>query len=158
MKEKKNELENKGLNLKKLFANEKSLKAMIIGGLALIAMLFLSSIFDGDNTPSYNRHSQESEISNDTVSEYEIRLENKLKRAVSALDGVGELTIVVTLDSVSETVYAERGSGVRTIITPRVRGVAIIAEGADNPIIKAQITELASRLLGVNTTRISVNS
>jgi len=91
-----------------------------------------------------------------TTEEYEKQLELKLEKAISAINGVGELTIVVTLDSLSETVYSDRGSGVRTVITPKVRGVAIICEGGDDIVTKQKIVELTSRVLGINTTRISV--
>ena len=74
------------------------------------------------------------------------------------LDGVGELTIVVTLDSLSENVFSERGSGIKTVITPKVRGVAIICEGGDDVIVKQKIVELVSRVLGINTTKISVTN
>jgi len=127
---------------------------VLLVGFALIALFFLTNLFsESTGTSSGN------EIKSDSVAaEHEKRLEQKLEKAISAIDGVGEMTIVVTLDSLSETVYAERGSGVRTVITPRVRGVAIICEGGGDIVIKQKIVELVSRVLGINTTRISVTS
>jgi stage III sporulation protein AG len=115
-------------------------------------MLFLlSTMFPSSET-------EEIEGKVDTVSEHEAQLEEKLKKAISAIDGVGELTIVVTLDSLSETVYSERGGGVKTVITPKVRGVAVICEGGGDIIVKQKIVELTSRVLGIGTTRISVTN
>jgi hypothetical protein len=141
-------------DLRSVFKNEKTLKTVIIGGITLVFILFLSATFSDISVP---RGGDNNLQTGTTVGCEELRLEEKLKRAISVIDGVGEeLTVVVTLDSLSETIYAERGSGVRTVITPRVRGVAIIAEGADSPIVQGRIVELVSRLLGINTTRISV--
>jgi stage III sporulation protein AG len=93
-----------------------------------------------------------------TAATYEKQLEEKLIRAIGAIDGVNEesLTIVVTLDSLSETVYSDRGSGVRTVITPKVRGVAVICDGGADAVVKQKIIEVVSRVLGINSTRISV--
>jgi stage III sporulation protein AG len=150
MKENQNQ---KGIfDLRTLMKNEKAVKALIFGAVALIMLFFLSDLFSPDST---GRH--ESVKSNDFVAyEYEKQLEQKLERAITAIDGVGEVTIVVTLDSLSETVYSERGSGVKTVITPKVRGVAIICDGADDVVVKQKVVETTARLLGVNTTRISV--
>jgi hypothetical protein len=145
----------KVLDFRTLLKNEKAIKAVVVGGLALVVLMFLSSVFSGDESS----RNADADFGGITVAEAEeLRLEQKLERAISAIDGVGELTIVVTLESLSETVYAERGSGVRTVIAPRVRGVAIVAQGADNPVVQEQIVELTSRLLGINSTRISVTN
>jgi hypothetical protein len=142
------------LDFRALLKNEKAIKAIVVGGLALAVLLFLSSAFTSDGESSRNASSEIDSVAAAEIEEQ--RLELKLERAISAIGGVGELTIVVTLESLPETVYAERGSGVRTVIAPRVRGVAIVAEGADNPVVREQIVELTSRLLGINSTRISV--
>jgi hypothetical protein len=144
----------KTIDLRSVFKSEKSLKTIVIGGIVLVFLLFLSSAF-ADIVPSQS-HNADNRNANAVAECEETRLEQKLKRAISAIDGVGELTVVITLDSLSETIYAERGSSVRTVITPRVRGVAIIADGADSPVVQQRIIEVTSRLLGVNTTRISV--
>jgi stage III sporulation protein AG len=134
-----------------LIKNEKTVKLIIYGGFALIMLFLLSTMFPSSET-------EEIEGKVDTVSEHEAQLEEKLKKAISAIDGVGELTIVVTLDSLSETVYSERGGGVKTVITPKVRGVAVICEGGGDIIVKQKIVELTSRVLGIGTTRISVTN
>jgi hypothetical protein len=142
--------------LKALLKNEKAVKAIVFGCAALILLYFVSSAFSGDGGDTARKSDLDS-IENISLSELEEqRLEQKLERAISAIDGVGKLTIVITLESLSETVYAERGPGVRTVITPRVRGAAIVAEGADNPVIEQRIVEMTSSLLGINTTRINV--
>ena len=150
-----NEKKSSILNLKPILKNEKAVKAIIFAGLALIILIFLSDMFTGITSPSNLNLENDG---NSTVAEHELELEKKLERAISAIDGVrpGALTIVVTLDSLSETIYAERGSSVTTVITPRVRGVAIVCEGAADIVVRQRIVELVSRLLGINSTSISV--
>jgi stage III sporulation protein AG len=138
--------------IKSLMKNEKAVKAIVFGGFALIILLFLSDIFSGSTQPKVSVETD--------FGEYERQIEHKLHTAISAINGVNPevLTVVVTLDSLCETVYAERGSGVKTVITPRVRGVAIICEGGENIVVKQKIVELVSRLLGISSTRISVTN
>jgi len=139
--------------MKPLLKNEKAVKTLVIGGVALVMLFFLTNLFSSEPQGKV-----ESSVS--TVTEHEQQLEEKLHKAISAIDGVNEseLTIIVTLDSLSETVYSERGTGVKTVITPKVRGVAIICEGSADVIVKQKIVELTSRVLGINTTRISVTN
>ena len=141
------------LDFRALMKNPKAVKLIIYAVLALIVLVFLSEIFS-DDAKSKNTTSAESETN--SFSNYESQLEKELERAISAINGVGELTIMVTLDSLSETVFAEKGTGVKTVIMPKVRGVAIICEGGDDIIVKQKIVELVSRVLGISTTRISV--
>jgi len=146
---KKNE-KKKVLDLGAFMKSSAAVKIIVYGALALITLFFLTDIF------SSKPQNVESNV--DTVAEHEQQLEEKLQKAIRAIDGVGELTIVVTLDSLSETVYSERGTGVKTVITPKVRGVAIICEGGGDIVVKQKIVELTSRVLGINTTRISVTN
>lgn len=145
-------------DLKGLLKNPKAVKWVVYGGLALLMLFFLSEVFGGSG--GGNSAGKLSEINEAAkVEEYEKRIENELERAVSAVKGVGRregITIMVTLDSLSETVYSEKGSTVKTVITPKVRGVAIICEGGGDIVVKQKIIELVSRVLGINSTKISV--
>ncbi|MCL2071664.1 MAG: hypothetical protein FWH07_05455 [Oscillospiraceae bacterium] len=140
--------------------NPKAVKIIIYGGFALILLIFISEMFSGISGGRSPGNSAgglgEGFSEGNSVTDYEKQLEKELERAISAIDGVGELTIMVTLDSISETVYSERGTGVRTVITPRVRGVAIICDGGGDIVVKQKIVELVSRVLGISTMRISV--
>ena len=43
------------------------------------------------------------------------------------------------------------------IIEPKIRGVAVVCEGADNPIVQQNIYSTVSAVLNINTTRISIS-
>ena len=145
------------LDFRALMKKPKAVKLILLGSITLVALLFLSNMFSGISDAE--RNANELENRGDSIAEeHEKRLEAKLERAISAIEGTGELTIVITLDSLSETVYSERGGGVKTVITPKVRGVAIICEGGGDIVVKQKIVELVSRVLGISSTRISVTN
>lgn len=119
-----------------------------------------------------------------TVSTYTERLEDKIKSLCLSVDGVDKVSVLVTLESGSEFVYAdnvkenyEGGSGtssytsdylivenkdgtspvVVTEVYPKIRGVAVVWDGAGAN-IQVKLTELLAAALGVPTNRIKVTS
>jgi len=135
-----------------LLKNEKAVKIIVFIGLALVALIFISDFFSGT---SDKKQAVQPEPS---FEEYEKRLEKKLADAVAEIEGVGKLTVIVTLDSLSENVYSDKGQAVKTVITPKVRGAAIICEGGGNIIVKQKVVELTSKVLGISTARICVTN
>ncbi|MCL2633895.1 MAG: hypothetical protein FWD34_05200 [Oscillospiraceae bacterium] len=135
-----------------LLKNDKAVKIIILGGVALVLLIFMSDFLSGT---SKNQTTQAVEVS---YEQYEKRLEKKLSQALAEIDGVGEFTVIITLDSLSETVYSERGGAVKTVITPKVRGVAIICEGGDDIYVKQKIVEMTSKVLGIGTNKICVTN
>jgi len=135
-----------------LLKNEKAVKIIVFIGFALVALIFLTDVFSAG--------SGKTKVSDagpaDLEQEYEKRLEKKLADALSEIDGVGKLTVVITLDTLSENVYNDKGGAIKTVITPKVRGAAIICEGGGNIAVKEKVVELASKVLGVSTARICV--
>jgi hypothetical protein len=149
----------KVFDFRKFMKNEKAVKTVIFGGLALLALVFLADLF----SPQANREKTSANSVNSAIvdfHEYEKHIEEKLAQAISAIDGVGksDLTIVVTIDSLCETVYSERGNGIRTVVTPKVRGVAVVCPAGGDIITKGKIIEVVSRTLGISTTKISVTN
>ena len=125
---------------------------------------------------------------------YEEVMEDKLKRILSNINGVGKLEVMVTLDYTNEIILAKdvKGSnsttsendnngGVRTITNkelderivfngtnsnsgpiilkerePVVKGVLVIAEGANNIRVKGDLTRACQTLLKLPINRICV--
>lgn len=162
----------------KLLKNKKAAFIMIIGlsGMLLIAL----SSFGGETkeTP------KETDIKQTARSETE--LETNLERFLSNINGAGNVAVMITYESGNETVYAtdnektsskngdakdeiktssehiiiktdgnESGLEIKEIY-PKVRGIAVICEGGNNPVIKGQITEILCALFDINSTQISV--
>ena len=128
-----------------------------------------------------------------SISTAERDLEQRLTEIVSHIDGAGRTTVMVTMDSTGEVVYAKdtsvradasttQESGklsesssssadsshiiidgkdgdeplVEKQIEPKVRGVIVLCEGADNPIVENRVTEAVKTALGISSSRICV--
>ena len=127
-------------------------------------------------------------------SAYEASYEDELKEILQKIVGVGEVSVMVTIDSTEEIVaernvtetsqetnekdanganrhitqtsrtgeivlYTESGDDaplVRKTIRPTVRGVFIVAEGAENQTVKKIMIEAVERGLGVPPHKISI--
>lgn len=125
---------------------------------------------------------------------YEASYEDSLKEILQKIVGVGEVSVLVTIDSTEEIVvernmtesqqetnerdpnganrhitqtsrsgeivlYSESGGQapiVRKTIKPEIRGVFIVAEGAENATVKKMMIEAVERGLGVPPHKISI--
>ena len=106
--------------------------------------------------------------------EYQAQLENQLEHLISQMSGAGKTTVMVTLETGEEAIYAldtqsgemqsqqthvllEDGSALtETVCLPQVCGVAVLCEGGGDIRVAARITELVSALLDLPSNRICV--
>ncbi|WP_047151484.1 stage III sporulation protein AG [Aneurinibacillus tyrosinisolvens] len=173
---------------------------LIIGALG-IAVMILSSFFNGlQNTPKKPPEPAESTAvlaqknhESYTMEEYEAMYEKQLKDVLQSIDGVGQVSVMVNIDSTEEIVVeknrnkhsqvtkeADKGatreindesSQEQVVITrkdkdeqpvvlktvkPRVRGVVVVASGAQNLQVKAWILEAVQKVLAVPSYKISI--
>lgn len=131
---------------------------------------------------------------NDIIAEYENLYETQLKEILTKVVGVGEVEVMVNLDSTPELVV-EKNRNIRSSTTqetdrekatrsqndqsrdeevivvqgdkqdqpvvvktlkPKVRGVLVVAKGAENIQVKAWITEAVQKVLDVPVYKISI--
>ena len=106
--------------------------------------------------------------------QYQTQLEEQLAELISQLQGAGKTTVMVTLTTGEETVYAvdtqtgelqrqethvllQDGSALaETTYLPQVCGVAVLCEGGGDVRVAARITELLRSLLALPSNRICV--
>ena len=126
--------------------------------------------------------------------EFETRIESRLKEILEKIVGVGNVDVMVTIESTEETVvyrdmheseqetnerdvngaqrhitsvtrdgtialYSVSGENkpiILKLIKPDVRGVLIVANGAENATVKKMLSEAVQRGLNVSPTRISI--
>ena len=108
-----------------------------------------------------------------TVSLLSDELEKKIEALCKEVDGVREARVLLTLDTSEEYVYAtdseRRADAVKTetvrtdgggielyVVSPRVRGVAVVCTDGDRPAVKQKIVSLVSAALGIPTSKVSV--
>ena len=85
---------------------------------------------------------------------YRASLEQELTALCRKVKGAGEVQVMLTLSDGQTTTYV---SGKQTSSEmPRVRGVAVLCKGGDDPAVRAEIVRLVSAVLGIGTHRIYV--
>lgn len=113
----------------------------------------------------------------ESVSFYSEKLEEKVTELIGCVEGIENVSVMVTLDCTSESVYAENkeSSGDRSVsdyvvisskggestvrlkeIYPKVRGVAVVCTGGDSVSVQKKITDILSSSLGIPSNRITV--
>ena len=133
--------------LKDLAQKENRTRLAVLLGAAAMLLILLSELF----TPS-----------------------EKTAAASAQVEGSGKTTVMITLESGEETIYAldtlsgqtqeqqthvllDDGTALaQTVCTPRVCGVAVVCEGGGDVRVAARITELVGALLDVPSNRICV--
>lgn len=148
--------------MKKIFENadsggekrKKMTGAFALILIVLIALLFLSSmlqsrdgrgsIISGEDSVSYEDFSGTDE---------EVRLENILE----CMSGVGEVHVMIRSSSESgtESVFMTEEEKEKS---GEVKGVIVVAEGAENPVVQSRITEAVATACGVPLSCVAVYS
>ncbi len=165
--------------IKELILKDKKLAFMLV--LAIIgAVLLVGSEFIGKE-----KTEQKVGVSVDTY-EYAEAMEKKLAEIISAIDGAGSVSVMVTVETGEENVYAKQvksdeqsddnktmsqyeyeyiivKSGTSSengmllkVIEPNIRGVAIVCDGGDNASVRENIINTVSAVLNIKTNKISV--
>lgn len=143
--------------------------AVLVGGAAML-LLLLSELLPTGGTQKTAAASAPAV----SASQYQTQLEEQLESLISQLQGAGRTTVMVTLTTGEETVYAvdtqsgdvqqqethvllQDGSALaETTYLPQVCGVAVLCEGGGDVRVAARITELLHSLLDLPSNRICV--
>lgn len=168
------------MNVKKLLSVEfiktnKKTFICFIAGLLGILLIFASEAFGNS--------SKKSETSNNEYVSYSNEMEEKLADIISKVEGAGKTKVFLTIEESEEYVYAQDistdrkdntqinddkkyvivdGNGgkdgllIKTV-NPKIRGVAIVCEGGDDPVVQQRIYSCVSASLGISTARISIS-
>ena len=164
---KKNEL----LSALRSLQNNKNRTALAVTvGVMAMLLLLLSELLPSGNT----QKTAASTVRTAAVSQYQTQLEQQLEELISQLQGAGRTTVMVTLTTGEETIYAvdtqtgdlqqqekhvllQDGSALaETTYLPQVCGVAVLGEGGGDVRVAARITELLHSLLDLPANRICV--
>jgi len=136
---------NKKFDLKKLLDNPKFTKILIIVGFCAIVLIFLSSYIDLSFFTSKNN-----------TDEYCDALEENLLAIVTQIEGVGDAKIFLTMDNNGENVYLNNSDTKTKSITPVVRGVVIVCDGGDDPLVVARVMSAVTKSLNISTNKVCV--
>ena len=117
----------------------------MIVALVAIFVIFISSYIDF----SIFAKQQSSE-------EYCTYLSDNLHSIITKIDGVGEAQIFLTLDNNGENVYLDNSDTKTKSITPVVRGVVIVCDGGDDPLIVARVMSAVTKSLDISSDKVCV--
>lgn len=162
--------------------DKKLLIVVIIGLVGAVMLIFVGSDTEKETFDDVSETTTKTSIS--STSDIEKVLEEKLISIISQVKGAGKASAVVTVGSSGEYVYAENvkkesdsnsmsqdseiviyesqngvDSGlVISIKGPDIIGVAIVCEGGESSVVKAEITKLVTSLFGIGSDRVYVGS
>ncbi len=124
---------------------------IIILILAIVAGVFMMLVGGSEETTK--------DIYDERV--YVEELENKLENVLKNIDGVGECSVAVTLENNGEAVYSSVSYSSSPVLIktnqPKIRGVAVVIDGADDVYIQNQVITAIRSLTDVSSSRISVS-
>lgn len=161
---------------KDMFSVIKNKKNVLIVSLGFIGifLIFISEIIP-------EKEKEIIKIPFDLPSGFELELEKRLEEAVSQISGAGKTDITITLDSSKEYFYAKNSSeniddsetekeselvilegaeGEEPIVLKtdeaKIRGVLVVCEGGNDPLVCEKILEAICALLDIPSNKVSV--
>lgn len=146
--------------IKKIFAKIKSVKNIEIFVALVLGLVVIAIVFIG----GFSTKKAEENVSGES---YIDEMEHKIVSVIQKIDGVGKVAVAISHDATTESVYAyESGTNnllyvkgepvVIKTLPPKILGVVVVAEGADNPIVRMKINEAVVTLLDVDEARVQV--
>ena len=151
---------------------------ILLAGILLLAVTFPDSSSDGSASGSEENGISGSDNHSD-MQKYTDDLENQVEEILRQVEGVGEVRVMITLksgnrkiiekdgrtngDNTEEesSIYRQNADGssepyVNTELSPGIEGVAVIAQGAGNAVIRQEITEAVQALFDVDAHKIKI--
>ncbi len=155
-------------NLKNAFNNNKKIQYLLIALILIVVAIICFSVYSEKNT---------SESVDDVLNDYVVSLENRLSSTLSKVSGAGKVSVIITVESGRENVLAMKTvsnttqSGVeieetpiivngKTVVikelNPKIVGVLIVAEGANNISVMNRIQQATMSLLDIEINQIEI--
>jgi stage III sporulation protein AG len=156
--------------IEKIKENKKLQTTIVIILIILVVFVFLTGIFNTEQKQTKNTEKA-------VVDLYVESLENRLSNTLSQVEGAGKVSVVITVESGMETVLAkkivtkETASGKeieetpllvngKTVVLkelyPKVIGVLIVAQGANNISVLTKIKQATKSLLDIELNQIEI--
>ena len=134
----------KGRKMNDLLTDKRFIRGAVIAALAAILMIFLSSFI---------RIGSEAQVDTEAFSD---RLRDQLLSIVSHIDGVGKVEIFLTLDNAGENIYLSNSDTKTKSIEPTVRGVVIVCDGGDDPLVVSRVLSAVTRSLSISSDKVCI--
>ena len=131
-------------SLNDILADKRFIRIAVIAACAAILLIFLSS---------YISLKPDSGVD---AERYAADLHDSLLDIIAHIDGVGEAEIFLTMDNAGESVYLTNSDTKTKRIEPTVRGVVIVCDGGDDPIVVSRVLSAVTRSLSISSDKVCI--
>ena len=133
-----------GKKLTKWLSDKRVVKVAVIIGTAAVLLIGLSSFIDfsGSEKESSER--------------YAAKTEAHLLEIISHINGVGEAKIFLTMDNSGENVYLKNTDTKTKSIEPKVRGVVVVCDGGDDPLVVSRVLDAVTKSLNISSDKVCI--
>ena len=137
-------------SINSLMTSDKARIIFVIIGMSAVLLIFFSTQFS-------SKESKKEIADNLDTTVYCENLSSRLVEMAESIDGAGETKVLLTLDSSFEYVYLDDDKTLTKVLEPKVRGVAVLCRGGDNPVVCEKITQMLMTVLSLSSGDISVS-
>ena len=134
-----------GKGLRELFSDRRFVRVAVIVGISAIILIFISSFI-------YLSPSDDAKL----TQRYADQTEARLLDIISSIGGVGEARIFLTMDDSGENVYKKNSDAKTVSIEPKVRGVVVVCDGGDDPVVKSRVLEAVTKALSISSDKVCI--
>ena len=75
---------------------------------------------------------------------------------LNQVDGVGECSVLITMENSAEGVYLQNSSTKTKEIEPKIRGVVVACFGGDDPVVIGKVSEIVTKALNISSAKVCV--
>ena len=133
-----------GKKLSKWLSDKRIVKIAVIIGTAAVLLIGLSSFIDFSGSEK------------DNSDHYAAKTEAHLLEIISQISGVGEAKIFLTMDNGGENVYLKNTDTKTKSIEPKVRGVVVVCDGGDDPLVVARVMDAVTKSLNIGSDKVCI--
>jgi len=145
-------MDNKKIDFFNFFQSKKARQITIIVGISGILLIFLSTFFDVGK----NKTELQEPKTVFSVQQYSQKLQNDLKIILQCIEGVGEADVLLTMENSAELVYLENSDTQTKQIEPVIRGVIVVCQGGDNPVVESRVIAAVTKGLSIPSSKVYV--
>ena len=87
---------------------------------------------------------------------YSTKIENDLQTVISKIQGAGKTEVLLTMENSVEYVYLDNSTTKTKEIEPLIRGVLVVCEGGDDPVVVERVTDAVTKALDISTAKVCI--
>lgn len=134
--------------LKRLIGDKRFFRVILIAAAVGVGLILLSGFF------GTSEEKQSGESFN--VTTYSTKIETDLEQVLSQISGVGKTKVLLSMENSVEYVYLKDSTTKTKEVQPIIRGVLVVCDGGDDPVITERVTTAVTRALGISAAKVCV--